>query len=363
MNVFGLLELIKAPSYKVKQRSEVRTSGALIDEMLDQIPESVWEQGDLFLDPCCGRGTFLLKIINKLRNYHSDESIQNMIHGIDIDSWCVYTTKLLIANELGCDIDSVKIGHGDFIEKDFGDMKFVVVGNPPYQKGKNKAKRWTNWILFVEKSLQISKIVAMVVPQSLTAPGDSWKMIRGFCTVISLDVKKFFDEASTFCYFVANPNKRCDNTKIITSEKSFNLNISEMPFLPNDVTDNSLELMNKLFKRKSRVWKRGELHTSNDDRFSENGKYRVIHTNAQELRSDFIHENLSKIRVVITLSGYPKFQVIQNAYASQACFWTEFETIEQAEKFASECNSEDIQEMLTLFKWSGWNSREVIELL
>ena len=88
-----------------------------------------------------------------------------------------------------------------------------------------------------------------------------------------------------------------------------------------------------------------------------------MHTNAQELRTDTVHPNLQKIRVCVSLSGYPKFQVIKDSYASQACMWTEFTSIKKAKEFAKECNDEYVQRILKVFKWSGWNSKEVIEYL
>lgn len=170
MNVFGLLELIQTPAYKIKTRGEVRTPVILIDEMLDRIPESKWKQGGLFLDPCCGRGTFLIGIIRRLKKYHSSKNIINMIYGVDIDSWCVYTTKLVISNELKCDIDDVRIGHGNFIEKNFKDMKFnVIAGNPPYQHGKNS----NFYVDFITKSttlLEDEGILTFVTPNRFILP-------------------------------------------------------------------------------------------------------------------------------------------------------------------------------------------------
>jgi hypothetical protein len=129
------------------------------------------------------------------------------------------------------------------------------------------------------------------------------------------------------------------------------------------VNEDTLKQAKLLSSRKNHEWKRGELHTSNKELFNDNGKFTVMHTNAQTLRTDADHTNRNKIRVAVSLSGYPTFNVITDGYVSQACFWTEFSTVEEATSFAKECNSTEIQDILKIFKWSGWNSKEVISCL
>ena len=244
------------------------------------------------------------------------------------------------------------------------DMRFdVIVGNPPFQRTENKAKRWTLWEEFIKKSLGMADTVAMVVPQSLTSPNASFNSIKDKCSVLNIDVSKHFNVGSTFCYFVANNDQKITATKIITDKKEYIHDISKLPFLPMEITDQSLQQLSALLARPKRTWRRGELHTSNTDLFSLTGKYSVMHTNAQELKSDTEHANKTKIRVAVSLSGYPTFRVLQNEYVTQACFWTEFDNLVDAQNFANECNGTDIQELLKIFKWSGWNSKEVIQCL
>jgi hypothetical protein len=168
---------------------------------------------------------------------------------------------------------------------------------------------------------------------------------------------------STFCYFVASNKTVPGNCKLITDDQDYSADVSKLPFLPFVINQETLDQINWLEQRKSRKWKRGELHTSKKELFNDTGKYTVMHTNAQELRTDTVHPNLNKIRVCVSLSGYPKFQVIKDSYASQACMWTEFKTLKEAKAFAKECNDDYIQNILKVFKWSGWNSKEVIEYL
>jgi transposase-like protein len=238
----------------------------------------------------------------------------------------------------------------------------AIVGNPPYQKENSKAKRWTLWEEFVKKSKSLADTVIMVTPQSITSPG-TFNLIKDNATLINIDVSKYFDVGSTFCYWMIDTTKTSTVTKIVTDSNEYELDLSKIDFLPSVITDETLALINTLTSRTPRTWKRGELHTSNTNLFDIAGKYSVMHTNAQTLKSNTEHPNRKKIRVAVTLSGYPTFQVITNGYASQACFWTECTSIQDAQKLADECNGEEIQKILEVFKWSGWNSKEVIKCL
>jgi predicted RNA methylase len=245
------------------------------------------------------------------------------------------------------------------------DMKFdLVLGNPPFQKG-HDAKRWTLWKEFVERAFEISDCVAFVTPQSITGPR-SLETIKG-ASILNLDVSKHFSVASTFCYWVVDKNRPAKYTQVVTEDESFELDFSSVPFLPLDITDHNLELLNLLLSRDSnRTWKRGEFHTTNKVHISKNTSgTEVFHTNAQTLhvKKSFAHDNLGLTRVAVSLSGYPEFKVVKDTYCSQATLWTEFKTVKEAEKFAKDCNGKDVQEMLKVYKWSGWNSKEVISLL
>lgn len=332
----------------------------LVQEILDQLPESVWVSSTTkFLDPALGGGQFVLAIEQRLRaRGHSDSNIRDRVFGFEESDlhlrYAVNKHKLVGRY--------AKMSYDDFLNLD-DSMKFdVVVGNPPYQRSDNDAKRWTLWEQFVKKSFELANTVAMITPQSITSPGP-FALIKEKATVVDVDVSKHFNVGSTFAYFVAHNQPNLGNAKLITNNGEFEYDIKNVDFLPFVITEETLEQINWLKQRNSRKWKRGELHTSNKDLFDANGKYDVIHTNAQTLKSNARHSNLSKIRVCVTLSGYPKFLVIKDAYCSQATMWTEFDTLSEAESFADECNGSYIQSIMKTFKWSGWNSREIIEHL
>lgn len=302
------------------------------------------------------------KILIVAGGHGSEIDVLVDMFGKDIIDKIVYNDKYgFLCNQIRRKYPGITVAQGDFTTLEF-DMKFdVVVGNPPFQKD-TKAKRWTLWEEFVKKSKSLADVVVMVTPQSITGPG-TFKLIKDHAVVINVDVSKHFDVGSTFCYWMIDSSKTVHETQIITDNNQYQLDLSKIDFLPMTINDETLALIDTLKSRRARVWKRGELHTSNSALFSTTGKYAVMHTNAQTLKSNIEHENRQKIRVAVSLSGYPTFQIITNGYVSQACFWTECSSIEEAQQLADECNGPEIQKILEVFKWSGWNSKEVIKCL
>jgi hypothetical protein len=108
-------------------KGEVFTPEELVREMLDKIPTSVWENtASTFLDPCMGKGTFLVDILRRLTTIYgySVEDAMSRIYGYDV------RVKYINYLKRG---GFVNVFHKDFLKENI-DMKFdVVIGNPPYQ--------------------------------------------------------------------------------------------------------------------------------------------------------------------------------------------------------------------------------------
>ena len=69
-----------------KQTAEVFTPRELIDEMLDKLPEDVWESVDkTFLDNSCGNGNFLVAILERKLSLGMDpEASLRSIYGVEL---------------------------------------------------------------------------------------------------------------------------------------------------------------------------------------------------------------------------------------------------------------------------------------
>ena len=278
----------------------------------------------------------------------------------------------LISNCQVCDIKYNDKTKKTLALSNFNRMKFSgVLANYPYQKDQNdpksKAKRWVLWHSFLDKGLNLSGYNSIVIPTSVVSPGKQWESIKKNLIKLDLDIKPnyFKGVGSTFCRIIWDENYT-GTTTIVSNEKTYNIDVSDYPFLPSVVDDVTLGMYDKL--KGTRKWQRTtEFHTSNISKWrSDNGSIEVLHSTAQTHKTNVFHPNNKKIRVGVSLSGYPKFNVMHNMAATQNIAYTECSTLDEANKLAHYLNSEEIQDLLKLdysFKWNGWNKLEVIKLL
>lgn len=78
------MSLIKSKE-RVAEKGEVFTPPELVNEMLDRLDKSLWEEKKTFLDPACGNGNMLLEVYRrKMQHEHSPYDIANTTFGIDI---------------------------------------------------------------------------------------------------------------------------------------------------------------------------------------------------------------------------------------------------------------------------------------
>jgi|LakMenEpi03Aug12_release.lakeMendotaPanAssembly.Ray.scaffolds.fasta_scaffold00653_21 hypothetical protein len=181
-------------------KGEVFTPIELVREMLDKIPLSVWENPESkFLDPCMGKGTFLIEIINRLVYIYgySKEDAVSRVYGYDV---CVKYVNYLKRGGLK------NVFHKDFLNEEFS-MKFdVVIGNPPYQSGNNKSNKL--WVKFISKSLELSENLCFVVPLSLMISEskqitDIRKKLSNKQNTFNLTKKDIFNVGEKVVYFTS----------------------------------------------------------------------------------------------------------------------------------------------------------------
>jgi len=123
----------------------------LVDEMLDQLPASIWtSDSTTFFDPALGGGQFVRAIEQRLRAQgHSDENIHQRVFGFEESElhlrFAVNKHKLVG--------QYVRKPYEKFLELD-NTMKFdVVVGNPPYNIGLEQHK----YIDFIKQTEKLKK--------------------------------------------------------------------------------------------------------------------------------------------------------------------------------------------------------------
>jgi hypothetical protein len=85
---------------RVKEFGEVFTPPELVNEILDKLPEKIWEDPTkTWLDPTCGNGAFLVEIQNRLLKHHKPSHILNdMLYGVDIQEDNAYECIIKLYN-------------------------------------------------------------------------------------------------------------------------------------------------------------------------------------------------------------------------------------------------------------------------
>lgn len=134
---------------------------ALVDEILDRLPEEVWTSPTTtFLDPAIGGGQFVRSIEARLRKAgHSDDSISQRVFGFEKGDLNIRYA----VNRYGLVGQYSRVSYDELFEKGI-DMKFdVVVGNPPYNADSiNKPKLWQS---FVKIAFDVeANFIAFVTP-------------------------------------------------------------------------------------------------------------------------------------------------------------------------------------------------------
>jgi site-specific DNA-methyltransferase (adenine-specific) len=137
---------------RINQRNDlIVTPPRIAEDMINILPDDVWNSSTKFLDPMCKDGIFLYKIYVKLMASESliaefpDEMerknhiLHHQLYGVSPDRLCQLMTIRTVYGTLNTE-SSIKLAKStnisdirSVIEKEFNGMQFdVVAGNPPY---------------------------------------------------------------------------------------------------------------------------------------------------------------------------------------------------------------------------------------
>jgi type I restriction-modification system DNA methylase subunit len=78
--------VINKTEKRIKATGEVFTPGWLVNEMLDQLPEEIWDDPTkTYIDPACGDGNILLRVVRrKIKNGSTPLQALQTTYGVDI---------------------------------------------------------------------------------------------------------------------------------------------------------------------------------------------------------------------------------------------------------------------------------------
>lgn len=305
--------------------TETPTNFYLAREIVNSI-EIDWSDRKLkILDPGCGRGTFLLAIIEKLSEYHSIKHIiKNMIYGADINyvqaSITQKSLKMISPIENNISIkDSLSEGW---------DMKFdIVIGNPPYnwsdgekQRKNNRENLWTRFITKgFEDLVKDDGYVAMVVPKTWMSPSRDFgttNILNDYfkpnqVKVINIDeCAQHFNVGSSFSYFIVKKTATDtkNKTNVITPTDQFEINLNDKTWnmgIPSVLNQHIFSAVSKVFGTTNEKFPWLKQYDGQVDNFRSTSGYNVFHTPASVGKTfspdkSPLHD---KRKVMISLSG------------------------------------------------------------
>jgi translation initiation factor 2 beta subunit (eIF-2beta)/eIF-5 len=240
-----------------KQHAEVSTPFQLRQEMLDQIPDAFWTMPKRVLEPCSGKGGFLIDIIDRfmdgLVDLIPDETIryktivEECLYFSDINPTNLFLCKLLIdpVNEYQLHSYEGSTLNLDTAET-WGVDKFdAVIGNPPYQPPSNHKKGgksiWSEFVTYSIRVLRERGLLVFVHPALWRKPGNQIgellfnKQIHSLSIHNKKEGTRVFGATTRYDYYLI------ENTPpVLTSKVRFEdarehelLICSELPFIPN----------------------------------------------------------------------------------------------------------------------------------
>ncbi len=249
----------------IKKYGEVLTMPCLVDNMLETIPFDFWFAPKHVLEPCCGKGNFLLAIFDKFFDNMYHLSVKERIYLIinECITFCdINANNVEICNQLlelhiknKCpEINMEKIHFRGFV---CDGLKFygrydLVATNPPYNSNGTLASGNSLYQKFIKKALNDNVVpsgyVLFVTPPSWRKPSTSKCKYHGIFDLMtkenqmlyvkmnnSKEGRKMFAGCDTkFDYYLIQ-NRVCDQDTLVIdyNNEEVMVDLRKHSFLPN----------------------------------------------------------------------------------------------------------------------------------
>jgi hypothetical protein len=154
------------PSHEERVNSgEVPTPPDLVDAMLSKMPSIFWSTPQRVLEPCCGKGNFVLGLFQKFDEGLKDKFPDTRARHKVIVEECIYFTDIIVLNVLvtrellRCASGGVASFYnsrdGDTLQMNWTEPFDAVIGNPPYNAHKTLASGNSLWQKFTVSALTV----------------------------------------------------------------------------------------------------------------------------------------------------------------------------------------------------------------
>lgn len=137
---------------------DVATPAELCKNMLDTLPSDFWTQERRVLEPCCGRGAFVLEVVKRFERggrLTRQQILENCIYFMDINILDVFITSMLLDPDQQFKLNGIV---GDALEYNPNWRFDAIIGGPPFTNGN---KPFYNQ--FVEKFIDQCQYLLFVI--------------------------------------------------------------------------------------------------------------------------------------------------------------------------------------------------------
>ena len=383
---------LEATELEKSGNAEIPTLFKLREESLNKIPYDFWKTPKKIIEPSCGKGGYIVDIIDKfmigLKHVIPDEKeryktiVEECIYFSDINPTNIFICKLLIDpyNEY-----KLNYNEGNTMELDItkttknwkGIDKFDLhVCNPPYEdnsSGKRKALNHNLWSEFLNWSydrLNEDGLLLYITPTSWMSPTSKNKDIFYKNHIIYLNVnecKKYFNVGSTFSYYVIKKTNIIGNTEVVCeyNKKIYKsvCNLNGMEYLPNFTTNETINIIKKFMNNelpKISFGRQTKYHSSSKKHLFGNKndiyKYEFKHTIKSSKFCKEKHPEQDNNKILLNLSGN-----LNPIYDDGKYGFTEAQMylLTDKKEYVNILNSKLYKFVFAICKWSGFNIEKI----
>ncbi len=272
--VHMLREYVKVGEVEKKKFGEVMTSLDLIKEVIKPLPKEVWSNPDLkWLDPANGTGPFPIMVIYRLMlgleewqpdaNLRYKHIVENMIYTCELQARNVFLWLCAVDPHDEYETNTYWgsfLGEGfDNHMKDVWGLKSlesfdIVLGNPPYQKGKDS----NFYVKFIEKFYKISKkgaYLIFIVPNRFFHPSHkAHKSIINYdINIVHHNLNRYFPNISTHIgsFLLKKENSPNSNKEVLCKFDSGEVVVDLNTPIPTDIKMSDIaykKILDKIIK-------------------------------------------------------------------------------------------------------------------